>query len=350
MIGYHSDMMWLPEHGVGAVILTNGDPGLDCSAAASSASCSRCCSTASRRPTPTSPPAAKSYFDAARRRAQAARPSPPTPPTAAKLAARYANAALGEIAVSTSRRRHRRSTSASGRARSRRSRTPTASISFVTIAPGVTGFEFVVGTRTASATLVTARRAARVRLLGGREGRPLALRRTQPGPGQGVRRDVRPLQRVPRDRSVRWDPVARSSGRPTSSRRWAGRIRRTHSSPAAAAMVTTLSPASRYSLATRPEVVARSRFDFLYGTADRLVPGILQSIDLDTRAGFEVIVDAMPGAGHCNKWKAEGRPTFHEQISRSTGAAWPSRSASRRDAARRAGAPAALVLGRSWSR
>jgi CubicO group peptidase (beta-lactamase class C family) len=25
--GYHSDMMWLPEHGVGAVILTNGDPG-----------------------------------------------------------------------------------------------------------------------------------------------------------------------------------------------------------------------------------------------------------------------------------------------------------------------------------
>ena len=27
MIGYHSDMMWLPEHNVGAVVLTNGDPG-----------------------------------------------------------------------------------------------------------------------------------------------------------------------------------------------------------------------------------------------------------------------------------------------------------------------------------
>ena len=27
MIGYNSDMMWLPEHGVGAVILTNADPG-----------------------------------------------------------------------------------------------------------------------------------------------------------------------------------------------------------------------------------------------------------------------------------------------------------------------------------
>ena len=27
MIGFHSDMMWLPEHGVGAVVLTNSDPG-----------------------------------------------------------------------------------------------------------------------------------------------------------------------------------------------------------------------------------------------------------------------------------------------------------------------------------
>jgi CubicO group peptidase (beta-lactamase class C family) len=27
MIGFHSDMIWLPEHGVGAVVLTNGDPG-----------------------------------------------------------------------------------------------------------------------------------------------------------------------------------------------------------------------------------------------------------------------------------------------------------------------------------
>jgi hypothetical protein len=27
MIGFHSQMLWLPEHGVGAVILTNSDPG-----------------------------------------------------------------------------------------------------------------------------------------------------------------------------------------------------------------------------------------------------------------------------------------------------------------------------------
>ena len=29
MVGFHSDMMWLPAQGVGAVVLTNGDPGLD---------------------------------------------------------------------------------------------------------------------------------------------------------------------------------------------------------------------------------------------------------------------------------------------------------------------------------
>jgi CubicO group peptidase (beta-lactamase class C family) len=27
VFGHHSDMMWLPEHGIGAVVLTNGDPG-----------------------------------------------------------------------------------------------------------------------------------------------------------------------------------------------------------------------------------------------------------------------------------------------------------------------------------
>ena len=49
MIGYKSNMLWLPEHGVGAVILTNSDPGgtfRDFSRASSS----RCCLTASARP------------------------------------------------------------------------------------------------------------------------------------------------------------------------------------------------------------------------------------------------------------------------------------------------------------
>ena len=40
MIGYHSDMIWLPQQNVGAVILTNGDPGW-LIRTTSAASCSR---------------------------------------------------------------------------------------------------------------------------------------------------------------------------------------------------------------------------------------------------------------------------------------------------------------------
>ena len=76
MIGFHSDMIWLPEHGVGAVILTNGDPGWILRTS-SAASCSRCCSTARRgrrqspprrRPSSTSSPPSASCS-----------PCPPTP-------------------------------------------------------------------------------------------------------------------------------------------------------------------------------------------------------------------------------------------------------------------------------
>jgi CubicO group peptidase (beta-lactamase class C family) len=49
LTGYHSDMIWLPEQNVGAVILTNGDPGWVL-AAISDASCSRSSSTGTRRP------------------------------------------------------------------------------------------------------------------------------------------------------------------------------------------------------------------------------------------------------------------------------------------------------------
>ena len=54
MIGYKSDMFWLPEQGVGAVMLTNSDAG-QALLAPSAASCSSCCSTASPRPTTSSP-------------------------------------------------------------------------------------------------------------------------------------------------------------------------------------------------------------------------------------------------------------------------------------------------------
>ena len=151
MIGYHSDMIWLPGHNVGAVILTNGDPGwlirgifrrkllevlfdgkdeADADLAAAS----------------------RSYFDqiAAERKLLTI---PADPAAAAALAPRYASAALGEIAVSTT---GGRTTFDFGEWKSEVAsrRNPDGSTSFITTAPGLVGFEFVVGTG-AKRTLVT---------------------------------------------------------------------------------------------------------------------------------------------------------------------------------------------------
>ena len=46
LTGFHSDMMWLPEHGVGAVILTNSDTGVCMRRAVLQRACWRCSSTA----------------------------------------------------------------------------------------------------------------------------------------------------------------------------------------------------------------------------------------------------------------------------------------------------------------
>lgn len=95
--GYHSDMMWLPEHGVGAVILTNGELGavlhgqfrrkllellFDGKPEAEASVVA----------------AAKARLDElATERKQLVVPADPA--EVAKLAPRYKNAALGEVAV-----------------------------------------------------------------------------------------------------------------------------------------------------------------------------------------------------------------------------------------------------------
>ncbi len=143
MIGFHSDMIWLPDQNVGAVVLTNGDlgwlirdgfqrkllevlfdgkPEADASLAAAS----------------------KASFDqiAAERKLLVV---PADPADAVKLAAHYQNEALGEIAVSHAGAITRfdfgewKSEVASRH-------NPDGSVSFLTTAPGVSGFEFVVGT------------------------------------------------------------------------------------------------------------------------------------------------------------------------------------------------------------
>jgi CubicO group peptidase (beta-lactamase class C family) len=142
MVGFHSDMMWLPEHGVGAVILTNGDPGwivrdefrrkllevlFDGRAEADAQLAAR----------------AKTFYQqlAADRKLLTV---PADPGEAGKLAGRYHNDALGDIEVSQDKGTtvfdfgEWRSEVASRQ-------NPDGTVSFVTIAPGLIGFEFVVG-------------------------------------------------------------------------------------------------------------------------------------------------------------------------------------------------------------
>ena len=142
MIGFHSDMMWLPAHGVGAVVLTNGDPGwivrsqfqrkllevlfdgkpeADAQAAAQ----------------------AKTFYQQleAERKLLTV---PADPAEVGRLARRYHNEALGNLAVETEQGAtvfdfgEWRSEIASRR-------NPDGTLSFVTVTPGVFGFEFVVG-------------------------------------------------------------------------------------------------------------------------------------------------------------------------------------------------------------
>jgi CubicO group peptidase (beta-lactamase class C family) len=142
MIGFHSDMIWLPEHQVGAVVLTNGDPGwilrnlfqrkllevlFDGRPEADSAAAA----------------AGKTFFEElqAERRLLTV---PASPREAAKLSRRYLNQALGRIDISTTGSATMfdfgewRSEVASRE-------NPDGTVSFVTVSPGVSGFVFVVG-------------------------------------------------------------------------------------------------------------------------------------------------------------------------------------------------------------
>ena len=145
MIGFHSDMIWLPEHGVGAVILTNSDPGwlirtvfrrkllevlFDGNAEADGQIAAN----------------AKTFFDelAAERKLMTV---PADPAEAGKLAASYANPALGTIVVS---RKGAATTFDFGEWSSEMAtrKNPDGTISFLTIVPGFSGLEFVVGDKT----------------------------------------------------------------------------------------------------------------------------------------------------------------------------------------------------------
>ena len=142
LIGYHSDMMWLPQQNVGAVILTNGDPGW-------------LIRNRFRRKLLEvlfdGHPEADALLEADAKSFFATMAAdcklltiPADASESAKLARHYSNASLGEIAVSTSGPStifdfgEWKSEMASRK-------NPDRTISFITIVPGVSGAEFVVG-------------------------------------------------------------------------------------------------------------------------------------------------------------------------------------------------------------
>ena len=151
LIGYHSDMIWLPEHKVGAVILTNGDPGWSLR---SSFRRKLLEVLFDGRPEADADVAAqgKSYFDqmAAERKLMTV---PADAADAGKLASRYTNDALGDITV---RRTGGATVFDFGEWKSEVAsrHNPDGTVSFLTIAPGIIGFEFVVGSGPAPTLIV----------------------------------------------------------------------------------------------------------------------------------------------------------------------------------------------------
>jgi CubicO group peptidase (beta-lactamase class C family) len=150
LVGFHSDMMWLPEQGVGAVVLTNGDPGwlirsifqrkllevlfdgrpeADAQIAA----------------------AGKLYKDgiAAQRKLLTV---PADAGEAGKLASRYTNESLGRIDVV-----HQGPATVfdvgEWKSEVATRKNPDGTLSFITIRPGIVGVEFVVGDKDGKRTL-----------------------------------------------------------------------------------------------------------------------------------------------------------------------------------------------------
>ena len=151
LIGYHSDMMWLPQQNVGAVILTNGDPGslirghfrrkllevlfdgkpeADALLAAD----------------------AKTFFSSlsAERKLMTV---PADKSASAQLARHYSNASLGDIDVSTS---GAATVFDFGEWKSEvgTKKNPDGTTSFITTVPGMIGLEFVVGPAGPKRTLI----------------------------------------------------------------------------------------------------------------------------------------------------------------------------------------------------
>jgi hypothetical protein len=97
VVGYHSEMVWLPEHGVGGVLLTNGDPGWGFQRAFRRKLLELLFDGRPEADAWISAMGKSFHADLAEKRRRITLPADAA--DAAKLAPRYANDELGEIAI-----------------------------------------------------------------------------------------------------------------------------------------------------------------------------------------------------------------------------------------------------------
>ena len=142
LTGYHSDMIWLPQQNVGAVILANGDPGWLLRDRIRRRLLEVLFDGRPEAEALLNADAKNFYSSLAADRKLLTIPADLN--ESAKLAKHYANASLGDISVSTSG-----SSTVfdfdEWKSEVATRKNPDGTISFITIAPGVMGFEFVVG-------------------------------------------------------------------------------------------------------------------------------------------------------------------------------------------------------------
>jgi hypothetical protein len=142
LIGYHSDTMWLPQQNVGLVILTNADPGWILRSRIRRKLLEVLFDGHPEADAQLEANGKNFYADLAAERKLMIIPADAS--ETAKLAKHYSNAKLGEITVSSA---GPATVFDFGEWKSEMAtrKNPDGTISYLTIAPGIVGLEFVVG-------------------------------------------------------------------------------------------------------------------------------------------------------------------------------------------------------------
>lgn len=151
MPGYHSDMMWLPEHGVGAVILTNADTGWRLRGPFLRRLLEVLFDGKPEAAADLAASAASWKAEVAKARERLVVPADPA--EVAKLATRYRNPALGTVTV---RRTGEQAVVDAGEWKSRVAsrRNDDGTTSLITVSPCLEGIEFVVARKDGKRALV----------------------------------------------------------------------------------------------------------------------------------------------------------------------------------------------------